>query len=250
MKLYAAAILAIMLPLLAHASDARSVIATPKQRIETADYRLVGRIIRVDENGARTNFGINLKAHWFPGVLRVLLDVTSPPSARLRVLMEMRPDGQTTMKTIHPGDKSPAVLPFEQWTNSPFGPGFGYEDFLDPELYWPTQAVEDATYGARKCDLLTSVPGAADRTHYSKVRTWLDHTIVFPVHADKTLKGSGTVKDFSFIGLRHEGGVWSASQVEGKLRGNKGTTLLIVERGSTKAHLSMADFSSENLVKF
>ena len=34
---------------------------------ETADYRLTGHLVRVDENGTRTSYGINIKAHWFPG---------------------------------------------------------------------------------------------------------------------------------------------------------------------------------------
>jgi|ERR1700739_2164867 len=250
MRILAAAALAIALPALAHGADASSILAGPRKQIETADYRIVGRIVRVDGNGTRTNFGVDVKAHWFSGVLRVVLDVTSPPSSRSRILMEMRSDGRVGMKMAHPGARELAMLPFEQWTGGPFGPGFSYEDFLNPELYWPSQSVEKAKYGARDCDLLTSAPGADDRTHYAQVRTWLDHTIAFPVHAEKTLKDSGTVKEFSFIGLRHEGGVWSASQIEGKLRGQNGSTLFLLERGSTKANLKAADFSAENLLKF
>jgi len=250
MKILAAVILAMMLPLLTRAADARAVLAAPRQRVETADYRIVGRMVRIEANGSRTNFPVTVKAHWFSGALQVVLDVASPQASRFRVLMEMRSDGRVTMKTAHRGDKELANLPFEQWSTSPFGPGFGYEDFLTPELYWPRQSVETAKYGARDCDLLTSTPGADDRTHYAQVRTWLDHTIAFPVHAEKTLKQSGGIKEFSFIGLRHEGGVWSASQIEGKLRGQNASTLFLVERGSSKANLKPADFSAESLLKF
>lgn len=58
------------------------------------------------------------------------------------------------------------------------------------------------------------------------------------------------MKEFTYFGLRHEGGVWSASQVEEKLRDSPGSTLLIVDRGSAKANLALADFSTEQLTHF
>jgi len=250
MMILAATTLAIVLPAVACGADATSVLAGPRQRIETADYRIVGRMVRVDANGARTNFSVTLKAHWFGGVLRLVLDVTSPQPSRLRLLMEMRPNGQIGMKIAHPGDKVLADLPFDQWASGPFGPAFTYEDLLNPEFYWPNQSTENAKYGARDCDLLTSKPKPEDRTHYAQVRTWLDHRIAFPVHEEKTLKGSGAVKEFSFIGLRREGGVWSATQIESKLRGQNGSTLFLLERGSAKANLKTTDFSAGSLLKF
>jgi predicted ABC-type transport system involved in lysophospholipase L1 biosynthesis ATPase subunit len=51
-------------------------------------------------------------------------------------------------------------------------------------------------------------------------------------------------------GLRHEGAVWSARQIEGKLPGQNTSTLFLVERGSVKANLKAADFSAESLLKF
>jgi hypothetical protein len=82
------------------------------------------------------------------------------------------------------------------------------------------------------------------------VRTWLDHSIGFPVYVEKTQKGAGTVRQFTYIGLRKEAGVWSASQIEGKVRGQAGSTLLIIERGSAKANLKVDDFSNEHLTRF
>ncbi|WP_348261302.1 outer membrane lipoprotein-sorting protein [Telmatobacter sp. DSM 110680] len=250
MRIGGLAVFAALLTVTAHCADVRAVLAEPRKQIETADYRIVGRIVRVDANGTRTNLAVNVKAHWFTGALHIVLDVTSPQPSRFRLLMEMRPDGRVSMKIAHPGDKEFTGLPFEQWNGGPFGPSFSYEDFLNPELYWPGQSLEKAKYGARDCDLLTSTPGPDDRTHYAKVQTWLDHTIAFPVHAEKTLKESGAVKEFSFIGLRREGGVWSASQIEGKMRGERGSTLFLLERGSAKANLKPEDFRGESLLKF
>jgi len=103
---------------------------------------------------------------------------------------------------------------------------------------------------SRKCDVLKSTPGAGDRTHYAEVRSWLDQTIGFPVYVEKTSKGTGTVKEYTYFGLRQNGGVWSAKQIEAKVRGQAGSTLLIIERGSPKANLGLKDFSSAQISRF
>jgi hypothetical protein len=235
--------------------DAHALIAVARQRIETADLRASGHLVRVDPGDKRTSYGISLKAHWFPGVLRILVDV-SPPSgektdARSHILLEMRPNGQNSIQIAHPGDKAAGALPFDKWNDGPLGTGFSYEDFLEQQYFWPGQTVLDQTkFGARDCDVLKSSPGAADRTHYAEIKTWLDHGIAFPVYLEKTLKGSGAVKEFTYFGLRHDGGVWSATQVEAKTHGQAGTTLLIIDRGSTKANLNLGDFSPEQLIRF
>jgi hypothetical protein len=235
----------------ASGADARSVLAAPRQRIDTADYRIVGRLVHVDEKGARTSLGITIKAHWFPGVLRVLLEIQSPANARANILLEMRPNGADSIRIAHPGDHEPSVLPFDRWTDGPLGPGFSYEDFLESQYFWPEQTFEGETAcGARKCDMLKSAPGPTDRTHYAEVTTWLDHAIGFPVNAEKKLKGSETVKEFTYSGLRHDQGVWSAHQIEAKIRGQEGSTLLIIERGSARAHLGAADFSAAQITHF
>ena len=248
--------LALLLALPANAIDStQKVLTTPRQNVQTADFRATGHLVRVDANGTRTSYGITIKAHWFPGVLRVFLELTPPknakPGARANILLEMRPDGQNVINIAHPGDSAPAILPFGKWSDGPLGPGFSYEDFLEPQYFWPNQTVVEKTkYGARDCDVLKSTPGAADRTHYAEIKTWLDHGIGFPVYIEKTQKGTGAVKEFTYFGLRHTGGIWSASQIEVKLRGSTGSTLLIVERGSAKANLALADFSTEQLTHF
>jgi hypothetical protein len=257
--LWAALAAALLLAIPANAADAYAVLATPRQRVETADFRASGHLVRVDASGARTNYGITIKAHWFPGVLRALVEIAPPQSdrakpgsdARARILLEMRPSGQNTILIAHPGDKAPAALPFDKWSDGPLGNGFSYEDFLEQQYFWPGQALlEETKFGARDCDVLKSTPGAADRTHYAGIKTWLDHSIGFPVYVEKTLKGTGAVKEFTYFGLRHDGGVWSANQVEAKTRGQAGSTLLILDRGSAKANLGLGDFSPEQLTRF
>jgi hypothetical protein len=236
-------------------ADVHSLIAVARQRIQAADLRASGHLVRVDASGARTSYGISLKAHSFPGVLRVYIDVSPPsgtkPDGRAHILLEMRPNGQNSIQIAHPGDKAPVPLPFDEWTEGPLGAGFSYEDFLEQQYFWPGQSIlEETKFGARDCDVLRSTPGPADRTHYAAMKTWLDRSIDFPVYLEKTVQGTGAVKEFTYFGLRHEGGVWSATQVEEKMRGQAGTTLLIIDRGSTKANLTLGDFSPEQLIRF
>jgi hypothetical protein len=233
--------------------DAQAVLARPRQSVQSADFRATGHLVRVDPPGKRTSYAITLKAHWFPGVLRILCEISTPVPTHILLEMRPRPSNgiQNVVQIAHPGDKAPQTLPFDKWTDGPLGQDFSYEDLLEPQYFWPNQTVlEQTKYGARDCDLLKSTPGPADRTHYAEVRSWLDHSIGFPVYAEKTLKGTGRVKEFTYFGLRQTGGVWSASQVEVKMRGQAGSTLLIIDRGSTKANLDLRAFSPEQLTHF
>lgn len=240
-----------LLPMAALAADAPAPVITAKKQVEAADYRMTGHMVRVDEKGMRTSYGINIKAHWFPGMLRVLFEVASPNDARVHVLLEMRPGGESTIQVAHPGDAKATPLVFERWTEGPLGSGFSYEDFLEASYFWSGQAaLAKAKYGARNCDVIVSTPGAADRTHYAEVKSWLDADSGFPVHVEKTMKGTGTVKEFTYFGLRQRQDTWYASQVEAKIHGRSGSTLLIIDRGSARAHLDLKDFSSAQITHF
>jgi hypothetical protein len=235
----------------AHSADTQAILAGPRQAIQQADYRASGHLVRVDGNGARTSNDISIKARWFPGVLRILVEITAPADARAHILLEMRPNGQDSVRVAHPGDKALAVIPFEKWADGPLGPGFSYEDFLEQQYFWPGQAaLESVRRGARNCDVLKSTPGASGKTHYAEVRTWFDHTIDFPVYVEKTLRAGGAVKQFTYFDLRHDGGIWSATQIEEKTDGQSGSTLLIINRGSAKANLNLGDFSQERNTHF
>ena len=240
-----------LLPMAALAADVPAPLIAAKKQVETADYRLTGHLVRVDEKGIRTSYGINIKAHWFPGMLRVLFEVASPNDARVHVLLEMRPGGESTIWVAHPGDGKATPLAFEKWKEGPLGSGFSYEDFLEASYFWSGQVVlAKAKYGARDCNLLVSTPGAADRTHYAAVKSWLDAESAFPVHVEKTMKGTGLVKEFTYFGLSQRQDTWYASQVEAKIHGSSGSTLLIIDRGNARAHLGLEDFSSAQLTHF
>jgi Outer membrane lipoprotein-sorting protein len=252
MRAAALALVALMLlPMGAQAADTQGVIAAARQRIESADYRLNGRLVRVDPNGVRTTNNVTIRARWFPGTLLVLLEVTSPAAARLHVLLEMRPGGASTIQIARPGDAKPSELSFEKWKDGPLGEAFSYEDFLEAPIFWTNQKDLGTTrFGARICDKVKSTPGPEDKTHYAEVTSTLDHGSAFPVYVEKAIKGSGNVKEFTYFGLRRTQDVWWASQVEAKIRGRAGSTLLIIDRGSAQAHLALKDFGPAQLTHF
>jgi hypothetical protein len=236
-------------------SDVRAILARTRHQIEAADYRASGRLVTIDPSGKRTNYATTIRAHWFPGVLRALIDIVPPggPASKdhTRILLEMRPSGSSAIHVAHPGAAAVAVLPFDKWNENLFGGVFSYEDFLESQYYWQNQTLlKPARFGARDCDVLKSTPGGSDRTHYAEAQTWLDRTIAYPVYAEKTSRDKTTIKQFTYIGLRQSGGVWSASQIEAKVRGRAGSTLLLIERGTTKANLSLKDFSPDQIGRF
>jgi len=254
-------IVALLMSLLAvpaaFAVDSSSTLEAARKAAEKADYRASGHLVRVDAAGTRTSYRISFKAHWFPGVLKVLVEVSPASGATdkgtqaLHFLLEMRPDGTSSIHIAHKGDSAATVLPATQWEDGVNGTGFSFEDFLDAELFWPGQQItEHVKYGARDCDLVKSTPGPGDKTRYSGTSSWLDRATAFPVYQEKTVRGNGTVKQYTAFGLRHDGGVWSASQVEEKTRGQGGSTLLIIDRGSAKANLGAGDFAADMLTHF
>ncbi len=226
-----------------------------RKQVQTADFRVTGQLVWVQPDGARLNYPITIKAHWFPGVLRERVDLGQPAAAhremREHILLEMRPDGEDTVRIAEPGDTAPRLLPFAQWSAHPLVPGFDFEDLLDQQFFWPGQLSEGSTkFGARTCILVRSTPGPGAHTRYAQVRTWIDPSIDFAVYMEKTLREGGAVKEFTYFGLRHDEGVWSARQIGIKLRGQSGSVLLIVDRGSAHARLTAADFSPAGLTRF
>jgi hypothetical protein len=235
---------------LVHAS--RSSAANPeqdaaltgsRQRIEKLDYRMTGRLIRVEGNGKRTNYRFVAKGHWFPDGLRLLCEISGPGSEKRSLLLHMSVTGQVTIEAVLPGEKTASALPFERWNDPLVGTDFSYEDMVENQFFWKNQeALPPEKYGARDCFVLKSKSGSQDRTSYDSVTSWIDRGILYPVHVVKTLRGTGQQKEFIYYGLRQIGGVWSATQVEAKLQDKPGSSILVIEGGSGKANLGRKDF--------
>ena len=223
--------------------DLETVLAGSRQRIEKLDYRVSGRLTRVEANGKRTSYKFVAKAHWFPDGLRLLSEISGPGSDKTSLLVHMTVTGHLTIEAILPGEKAASVLPFERWNDPLVGTDFTYEDMVESQFFWKTQELlPSQKYGSRDCFVLKSTSGSQDRTYYASVTSWIDKGIMFPVQVVKTLRGTGQQKEFLYYGLRQNGGVWSASQVEAKLPGKPGSSILVIEAGSPKANLGRKDF--------
>lgn len=234
-----------MYPLSGVASDAdkTAVLAGTHQRIEMSDYRVTGRLVRVEGDGHRTTYKFIIKGHWFADGMRLLFEITDPAAAWTRVLVHMSLSGHMTIEVVSPGSLEPTTLPFERWNDSLLGTQFSYEDLLENQFFWKNQESLPATKcGARDCFVLKSVPGSQDRSYYESVTSWIDHDILYPVHVVKTLRGTQEQKDFTYFGLRRTGGVWSATQLEATLQGVPGRSLFVIEGGTGKAKLERKDF--------
>jgi hypothetical protein len=223
--------------------DQDPALTGSRQRLEKLDYRMTGRLTRVEANGKRTNYKFVGKAHWFPDGLRLLCEISGPGSAKTSLLLHMSVTGQVTIKAILPGQKTASVLPFERWNDRLLGTDFSYEDMVENQFFWKNQeALPPEKYGTRDCFIVKSKPGSQDRTYYDSVTSWIDRGILYPVHVVKTLRGTGQQKEFIYYGLRQVGGVWSATQVEAKLQGKPGSSILVIEGGSGRANLGPKDF--------
>jgi hypothetical protein len=245
-----ASIALLVLLLLVHPSrafaanpDLETVLTGSRQRIEKLDYRMTGRLTRVEGDGKRTNYKFVAKAHWFPDGLRLLCAISGPGSEKTSLLLHMSVSGHVTIEAVLPGEKAASVLPFERWNDRLVGTDFSYEDMLESQFFWKNQElVAPEKYGVRDCFVLKSTSGSQDRTYYDSVTSWIDRSILYPVHVVKTLRGTGQQKEFIYYGLRQVGGVWTAMQAEAKLQGKPGSSILVIERGSPKANLGRKDF--------
>ena len=223
--------------------DLDTVLTGSRQRIQKLDYRMSGRLTRVEGDGKRTNYKFVAKAHWFPDGLRLLCEISGPGSQKTSLLLHMSTTGQVTIQTIRPGEKTASVLPFEHWNDPLVGTDFSYEDMIEGQFFWKNQELlAPEKYGARDCFVVKSKPGPQDRTHYDSITSWLDRNILFPVHVVKTQHGTEPQKEFIYFGLRQVAGAWGATQVEVKQQGKPGSSILVVETGSGKANLQRKDF--------
>jgi hypothetical protein len=224
--------------------DLETVLTGSRQRIEKLDYRATGRLTRVEGDGKRTSYKFVAKAHWFPDGLRLLCEISGPGSGeKTSLLLQMSVSGRVTIEAVLPGEKTSRVLPFEHWNDPLVGTDFSYEDMVENQFFWMNQELlPPEKYGARDCFVLKSKSGSQVRSYYDSVTSWIDRGILFPVHVVKTHRGTGQQKEFIYYGLRQIGGVWSATQVEAKLQGKPGSSILAIDGGSGKANLRRQDF--------
>jgi hypothetical protein len=223
--------------------DLETVLNGSRDRIEKLDYRATGRLTKVEGVGKRTTYKFLGKARWFPDGLRLLCEISGPGGEKTTILIHMTAGGHVTIEARLPGEKELKLLPFEHWNDSLVGTDFSYEDMVENQFFWKNQQLlAPEKYGVRDCFVLKSASGSQDQSYYDFVTSWIDRNILFPVHVVKTLHKTGQQKEFIYYGLRQVAGAWSASQVEAKLVGKSGSSMLAIEGGSGKANLQRKDF--------
>src|SRR5271169_5178628 len=179
--------------------DLETVLTGSRQRLEKLDYRMTGRLTRVEGNGKRTSYKFVAKAHWFPDGLRLLCEISGPGSEKTSLLLQMSASGHVTIEAVLPGEKAASALPFERWNDPLVGTDFSYEDMVESYFFWKHQELlAPEKYGARDCFVLKSVSDSQDRTHYDSVTAWIDRGILYPVHVVKKLRGTGLQKEFIY----------------------------------------------------
>jgi hypothetical protein len=176
-------------PAFAANPDQDTALTGSRQRIEKLDYRMSGRLTRVEGDGKRTSYKFVAKAHWFPDGLRLLCEISGPGSEKTRLLLHMSVTGHVTIEAVLPGEQAASVLPFEHWNDPLVGTDFSYEDMVENQFFWKNQELlPPEKYGARDCFVLKSKSGSQDRTYYDSVTSWIDRGILYPVHVVKTLR--------------------------------------------------------------
>ena len=227
----------------AAAQSVATVLQAQQHRVESVDARASGRLVMVDAAGKRTSYKFTLKMQGFPDGVRLLEEVDTPQPVRLLVRLE--PTGRVIAHVAHKdaAGKWQAQAAPAQLSEPLAGTGFVLEDLVDDQFFWKDQSlVGRAACGSRQCVTLQSQPGSSDHTQYSKVVSSADEKTNALIHVVKTVRGSGVVKDIAYSALRESHGVSSATQMELKMAGRPGSTLVIVDRGTAKANLTLRDF--------
>lgn len=192
-----------------------------------ADFHASGRLVKVDAAGRRVTYRVALESATKDGRWTLRYAVSGPRTLRIQVEA-----GASGSPVIHSGESAMHPLRFAEWTQPVLDTNITYEDLAEDQFRWSGQSLgASEKYGARQCLVLSSVPGPADRSHFARVTSWLDESILYPVKVEKLTGGTGVVREFLYYGLRKHAGVWSASQIEVRQRGRAGSTFLIITRG-------------------
>jgi len=228
----------------ASAGSLNAILVAARARVAQSDVRATGRLVAIAANGARINNNLALASHSFPDGLRTMVTVTTPDHTSVRYLLLQDAAGHTTIEAFRKGDSAPVKLPPEHWGEGVAGTVFYPEDFADGQFFWSKQTVlPPAKYGARDCFVLRSEPGLGQPTQYASVTTWIDQKTGALVYVEAVPKNGEPTKQFVFYGIEQIGGTWLSRQIEVKIAGKPGSSMLLIEHGSPHAHLQRKDFN-------
>jgi hypothetical protein len=228
----------------APAGSLKTILAAARGRLEKSDVRATGRLVAIAANGTRTNNTLALASHSFPDGLRTMVTITTPDHKTTRYLLLQDASGHTTIEAFRKGDPAPVKLPPDHWNEAVAGTAFYPEDFADGQFFWSKQTVlPPQKYGARDCFVLKSEPGPGQPSIYASVTTWIDQKTGAPVYVEAVPKNGDPQKQFVFYGIEQIGGAWLSRQVEAKIAGKPGSSMMLLEHGSPHAHLQRKDFN-------
>src|SRR4029434_1833961 len=95
--------------------ELETVLTGSRQRIEKLDYRMTGRLTRLEGDGKRTSYKFVAKAHWFSDGLRLLCEISGPDPEKTILLLHMNATGRVTIEAVLPGEKGDSVVAFAHW---------------------------------------------------------------------------------------------------------------------------------------
>ena len=194
-------------------------------------------------NGAtRTTYRFSTRGHWFPDGLHVLYEFTMPTGGSERLLYHLHPDGRLEVESLHSGAKAPTRLTADQQADFVLSTGLTYEDLVEAQFFWSAQAPgAQMTAGDRPCTQLKSTPTTQQSRRYYAVSSCVDPATGLPLLTGKTTR-TGKQEQFTASGVRDSGGMAVATQIKQQTAGDSASTLILIDHGSAKAHLTAADF--------
>jgi hypothetical protein len=201
--------------------------------------RARGRLVVTDARNRQRVFQILVLQKPLARSLNLLWQVTAPPEALTRILVESPFEGRPTLWLASGANGTPAVLPAQRWADPILGSQLAFEDLVDDHLAWPEQAVtgEEAVSG-KMCFVLRSAPAAGRSPAYGSVTTWVDEATLLPLRTVKQPRGSGAPKEIVCRGARQSAQRWTASTIEVRIRGGEENTRVVFTAGSARARVT------------
>lgn len=141
--------------------------------------------LRLEINGAKKEtLQLQIKQRRTKGATEVVYQVLFPKERKGEsVLLRKLGNRPATGTTFVPPN---SVRPIDDLKDSLLGSDLSYEDVVEDFFGWDQQTLagtEDVDGTA--CQILESKPGKADRSTYTRVRTWIDARRLVPLRIEK-----------------------------------------------------------------
>jgi hypothetical protein len=196
-------------------------------------------MVHTDAGARRKVFQVSVLQKRLAYSTNLLWSVTDPPEARMRVLVEMQPEGKATVWVASSDARTGAsVLPKKRWAEPILGSHLTVEDLVEEYFTWPKQSLlREENLGGRACYVLRSDSDAEHPSTYESVLAWIDRATFLPLQVQKIPPGSGPRKEVVCSGLRLSGGHWVTSSAKFQIKGTPGSTRIVFTGGTQNARI-------------